>query len=587
MKSIHWNEKEKEVISKVSIDRMWDHLAFIAKEDRLSGSEGEMTAVRYFKEVMESFGLSVQLLEIENLISLPVSAELKVLSPEERELPCITHSYSTSTPASGLECELIPGAQIRAQEARGKIVLNDGLAAPVPCLHWEEKGAAGQVWINSGDLPHNMAITTVWGHPVPETAKYTPKCAVVSMNETSGSYLKDLCAKGPVTVRLKTEISTDFIKVPLAIADLNGRTEPERFVLFNGHVDSWHKGAADNGAGNACMLETARILSKYRDNLRRGVRFAWWSGHSNGRYSGSNWYADFHWEDLYLNGVVNLNVDMIGCQGATDYSQVECSAELYDLGRNVIEQYAGQSPAYSRIPRSGDQSFWGIGLPSLYQLLSRQSPELQSSDGFVPGLPWFWHTEADIIDYVDRDVFLKDSQIYMATLWRLCAAPVLPFTFAPVADELISHLSELQKRAKEAFDLSPALKRAEAFRERSHTLKQLCDEIASDHGSAGNSSLHKRLAKKEEFLNQCIIMLSRILMPVNYSAVDRFDADRAIPIPALPRLQELRGISEMVRSNAPFKFLERKMVRERNRICHALSEASNAIEQTIKHLSAL
>jgi len=35
-----------------------------------------------------------------------------------------------------------------------------------------------------------------------------------------------------------------------------------------------------------------------------------------------------------------------------------------------------------------------------------------------------------------------------------------------------------------------------------------------------------------------------------------------------------------------FKFLERKMIRERNRVCHALSEAVKLVDQTLSDLEA-
>jgi len=119
--------------------------------------------------------------------------------------------------------------------------------------------------------------------------------------------------RGPAKVRLTTELKTGFMKVPLAIAEVQGLTEPDKFVLFNGHIDSWHRGASDNGTANACMLETARVLGKHRNGLHRGVRFAWWSGHSQGRYSGSTWYVDHHWIDLHRHAIVHLNVDSLGC----------------------------------------------------------------------------------------------------------------------------------------------------------------------------------------------------------------------------------------------------------------------------------
>ena len=34
------------------------------------------------------------------------------------------------------------------------------------------------------------------------------------------------------------------------------------------------------------------MLHERRGELRHGVRFGWWPGHSTGRYSGSTWYAD-------------------------------------------------------------------------------------------------------------------------------------------------------------------------------------------------------------------------------------------------------------------------------------------------------
>lgn len=70
-------------------------------------------------------------------------------------------------------------------------------------------------------------------------------------------------------------------------------------------------------------------------------------------------------------------------------------------------------------------------------------------------------------------------------------------------------------------------------------------------------------------------------MPVNYCATDPFDMDLAIPIPPLPRLQPLTGLGTMDPTSWDFKFLERKMVRERNRLCFALDEAQACIEETL------
>jgi hypothetical protein len=571
---------EAQIVQEVSAESVWQYADYIAEEDRLSGSEGEARAVRYFKKLMEDWGLEVKILQIENFISLPIRASLRVLRPEQKPVPCITHSFSISTPPGGLEGELVYVGAGSDQDVRGKIVLREGLASPAPTWALEQRGAIGQVCINSGDLPRNMIITTIWGHPTPESANRIPNNAVVSMNKAGGDYLKALCQKGPVRIRLETEVWTGFKPVPLALADLKSPVEPDKYVLFNGHIESWHRGASDNGTANACMLEVARLLARHRAELRRSVRFAWWSGHSHGRYSGSTWYVDHNWEDLYKNAVANVNVDSLGCQGATDYSEVESMAELYELGRDVIQEYTGQNPHYARIGRSGDQSFWGVGMPSLFQLLSRQPSAGSGADVLISGLAWFWHTEADTIDKIDRNILLKDTQVYTATLWRLATAPVLPFTFGGVADEFLRHLSALQEKAGGAFDLGPARERAEALKSKAKELQRACEAVTERVASRSGADA----AGEVQALNRCMMQVSRVLVPVNYSAVDRFELDAAVPVPALPGLQRVATMASMDRGSWDFKFLERKMVRERNKVCHALDEAVALIEEVLSRV---
>jgi hypothetical protein len=81
-----------------------------------------------------------------------------------------------------------------------------------------------------------------------------------------------------------------------------------------------------------------------------------------------------------------------------------------------------------------------------------------------------------------------------------------------------------------------------------------------------------------------MMQLSRALVPVNYSAVDRFELDAAVPVPALPGLQRVATMGAMDRGTWDFKFLERKMVRERNRVCHALDEAATLIDETLQRV---
>ncbi len=173
-------------------------------------------------------------------------------------------------------------------------------------------------------------------------------------------------------VRLVTEPYLAWTMIPTLTGELPG-TEEDRFVMFSGHVDSWHYGAMDNGTANATQLEVARLLAERRGELRRGIRLAFWSGHSHGRYASSTWYADHHWHDLHEHCVCHVNVDSVGANGASILEEAPTMAETYEFGRQVLAELTGKELDYRRISRSSDQSFWGHGIPTLFASLSEQA----------------------------------------------------------------------------------------------------------------------------------------------------------------------------------------------------------------------
>jgi hypothetical protein len=174
-------EREKAVVGEISREELMKHTAYISEEDRLSGSEGEGRAVAYFRDVTTELGFNVEILQIENVISLPISASATIMSPKQTDIACITQSFSASTPPEGIEAELIYFAVGDRSNVAGKIVMREGLAAAAPTWEMEQNGAVGQIWINSRKLP---CISTIWGHPVPETAHRIPKTPTISIDHT-------------------------------------------------------------------------------------------------------------------------------------------------------------------------------------------------------------------------------------------------------------------------------------------------------------------------------------------------------------------------------------------------------------------
>src|SRR5262249_19993084 len=167
---------------------------------------------------------------------------------------------------------------------------------------------------------------------------------------------------------------------PLLTAEIRGTDESDNFVLLSGHHCSWYFGAMDNGTADATILEVARILARNRAELRRGVRIAFWPGHTHGRYSGSTWYFDHFWEDLHDHCVLHVNADSTGARGATIYRAL-AMPETRSFALDVIRDAIGVEAEPERQSRAGDQSFWGCGVPSIFMDLSQVPPELAASTG--------------------------------------------------------------------------------------------------------------------------------------------------------------------------------------------------------------
>ena len=144
--------------------------------------------------------------------------------------------------------------------------------------------------------------------------------------------------------------------------------------------------------------------------------------------------------------------------------------------------------------------------------------------------------------------------------------------FVDVADELIGLIEDLQQKAAASFALTPAMEKAKLLRDRAEALQHKAFEIKEKENSSENEAI---------ILDHCLMKLSRILMPVNYTTSGRFDFDPALAIPPLPRLQPVAELADLNPAGDSFKFLERKMVREQNRLCHALDEACELIAQTL------
>lgn len=593
--------RDREVIAKlqrdISTTEMEKILVPFNSLDRVSGSEGEARAAELLVEALRRYGIPHQVHRFRAYLSWPIRAELRVAAPQQKTLRAVTPAFSASTPPEGLEGELVfvgsPGPifgplaapAYAGKDFRGKIVVADGLITPQHARLVEDLGAIGLVHVNPRELLHEMIATTVWGTPTLDTAHRIPKIPVLSITHGDGEWLMQIGARGPVRVRLLVEVSTAWRTIPLVVAEVRGAVEPEAFTLVSSHLDAWYKGMTDTASTDASMLEMARVLHANRAVLRRGFRFAWWTGHSTGRYAGSTWYADQFWSELDRNCVAYMNLDGPGARGVPlDEVATWAWPELQDFTRQLARELAGKEPQEGyfagsmclfRPFRAGDSSFQGIGVPEVSIGLPEIPRGHPDRADYVGGSErgWWWHTPEDTLDKIDMRALVRDTELRLAELYTLANLPLLPYRMSAIAHSYRAALEDLQAAVGSHLDLASLAGQAARLEAMATELEAVGEQLRQRGTSLG--SARQRIAQ----MNRLLMKVSHGLNATLYTAAGRFEQDPAAPLPILPGLDRSRELGKLDPASDPYGFLKTQMVRERNRVASTLDDALDRITE--------
>jgi hypothetical protein len=452
-------------------------------------------------------------------------------------------------------------ADFAGRDLTGCIVLVDGIATPPVSRRATLAGAAGQLHISPHEHLHEMCISPVWGNPSSVTVALLPGTVVCSILPSAGDKLRDRVRRGEQPrVVLHAEVDTRWRKTPILQADMDAADPEAPFILFSGHHDTWYYGVMDNGSANVAMLEVARLCASRREQWRRGLRLCFWSGHSHGRYSGSTWYVDQHWDELDQRCAVHLNVDSPGARGANILSNVGSMTPLFAVASEAIATQSGQALLGKRMSRGADQSFNGLGLPALFGDISEPpaSP--------IGAHCWWWHTPDDLLENIDEANQVRDTRIYVHALWRLLTDPVLPLDFAAHARDLLAELTRLKTALEERFSLSALIAAAETT----------CDLAGALAARAANAE-----APEAARIDRALMHVSRALVPMDYTTGDRFSHDPALPIPSWASLTAIRALAAAEDGSDAARFLAVDATRARNRVLHALRRANGVLARIV------
>ena len=461
------------------------------------------------------------------------------------------------------------GLDFSGVDARGKVVIADGMAAPGRVIDVMAAGALAGIFVNPGENIHESICTTIWGTPDLDALERQPAIPVLGVNQRDGQELIALAKQGR-RVAFSTRVDTGWRPIPVLVAEIPGSAAPDEFVLLHGHVDSWHVGVGDNATGDATMLELARVFWQHRDRLARSLRIAWWSGHSHGRYAGSTWYADAFGLELARGCVAQVNCDSPGCRWATTYNELTAMSETEPFVDAVIRETTGITPRTERPPRAGDYSFNGIGISSFYMLSSTMSPEARAEKGYYPvggcGANIAWHTEDDTLEIADREALLRDMRMYAASLLRVLSAPLLPFDWRNTMREFRATIERYQVAAGEPFDFAPS--RA-AIDELASSLDRFYAAAPVD--AAPDSAAARRFNRVQR-------QLARLLVPVNYSRETPFHHDPALEVPPLPDLAPALTLPAAKGDVARLGVVNAHLMRGQNRLVWTLEQAKALVD---------
>ncbi|XP_061585549.1 aminopeptidase NAALADL1 [Cololabis saira] len=316
---------------------------------------------------------------------------------------------------------------------------------------------------------------------------------------------------------------------------IRGSVEPDRYVIYGNHRDSWVHGAIDPSSGTSVMLEITRVLGRMvkqgKWRPRRSIIFGSWGAEEFGLI-GSAEYTEEYFTMLSERTIAYINVDIAVFANATlrasgmpsvqnvifqATKQVDApgldSTSVYDNWKRFTNR---TSPAHGLIPRLGYLTGAGSDYAAFVHHLGIASMDIsytydrsKTNARIYPA----YHTAYDTYDYaskfIDPGFFSHQAVARTAgnVLIRLADSLVLPLSCRDYAESLEQYLDtavglyETKLQAK-GISIEP-LKRAVAnFRSAADRL----DEVIQSSDLANETPLKVRR------INDQLMLLDRAFL---------------------------------------------------------------------------
>lgn len=547
-----------EILNNIQLKNMEETINVFNDLYRYTGSvQGEQGA-SYLKSKLDEYGISNKMYTYDAYLSLPLEASVKIISPDTKILRAIADVFSGE--AKEVEGELYYDAysarkdltdreeQLRFAAVKNKVVLTH-FASDVAYKYFCA-GALAVLHISNtpGGYIHHKGIGTIWGNPSSEDLYKHTYIPSAGISYEDGIYLQEMLKRNVVQVQINIKMENSIKTSHMPVATIAGKSE--KYVLISCHYDSWYEGITDNATSDAIALELARVIKQHKIQLERTMKFAWWSGHSDGRYAGSAWFCDNEWMDLNKNCVGHINIDLAGCKCADQIRARTTAMEGFAFTADLIEEFTNKRPIdYIPMVRGADESFMGVNVPISIMLKYEPLPENRVSS-CPSGGPW-WHTDQDTIDKLDTNILMRDAKIngVMAILLaNTLHLPVQPIYFV---GEMEKFLEKIATQLNDDFKILDVQKAVKDFK--LELVKRCLDNYSED--------IIKKICGE--------------LIRVTYTRASRYYQDPAVVELPFPGLREACNLSETESEPCHYLAVKTTFKRQSNRIIHQLDELKN------------
>ncbi|XP_063294336.1 aminopeptidase NAALADL1 [Pelobates fuscus] len=256
---------------------------------------------------------------------------------------------------------------------------------------------------------------------------------------------------------------------------IRGTVEPDRYIMYGNHRDSWVHGAIDPSSGTAVMLEITRILGtkvkqgKWRP--RRTIIFGSWGAEEFGLI-GSTEFAEEYYSKLRDRTAAYINVDIsvfanatLRAQGTPPVQgvifeaakQVQTPVPSLSVYDNWIRHFNRSSTVYNKlIPQLGTLGAGSDYAPFLHYLgiscmdLAYTYDRSKTSARIYPA----YHTAFDTFDYTAKHIdpgFTSHQAVARTAgnvLLRLSDSLVLPLAPIDYWETLDSYYNAAESNMK-------------------------------------------------------------------------------------------------------------------------------------------